>query len=95
MKFIMNYRKFIPRTISKKYFGLLGIFLILSLNFSSVVAISDLERVTISDSSLKNVFGVPIIDNINTNQQIQISTDIQNNQEKSQDFFIYCSNQKQ
>jgi len=46
----------------------------------------DLEQIIISDSSLKNAFGAPIIDNINTNQHIQISTNIKNNQERSQDF---------
>jgi len=65
---------------------MLGIFLIFFLSFPSISATSDLERVTISDSSLKNDFSSPIVDNINTYQQIQISTDIKNNQEKSQDF---------
>ena len=66
--------------------GLLGLFLIFSLNFPPILAISDLEQIIISDSSLKNNFGSPIVDNINIYQQIQISTDIKNNQEKSQDF---------
>ena len=35
---------------------------------------------------LENAFGQPIIDNVNVNQQIQISADIINNQEKSQNF---------
>ena len=82
----MNYRKCIQHIMLKKYIGMLGILLIFSLNFPSIFTISDLERVTISDSSLKNNFSSPIVDNININQQIQISTDIKNNQEKSQDF---------
>jgi hypothetical protein len=72
--------------MTKNHSGLLGIFLIFSLSFSPVFAISNLEPVTINDSLLKNIFGVPIVDNINTSQQIQISTDIKNNQERSQDF---------
>ena len=70
----------------KKYLGLLGVFLILSTSFPSTFATSDLELITISNSSLENAFGAPIIDNINTNQHIQISTDIKNNQEISQNF---------
>jgi hypothetical protein len=72
--------------MSKKCIGVLGLFLIFSLGFTPIFATSDLEPVTMSDSSLKNSFGSPIIDNININQHIQISTDIKNNQEKSQDF---------
>jgi hypothetical protein len=72
--------------MSKKCIGVLGLFLIFSLGFTPIFATLDLEPVTMSDSSLKNSFGSPIIDNININQHIQISTDIKNNQEKSQDF---------
>ncbi len=35
---------------------------------------------------MENAFSAPIIDNINVNHQIQISVDITNNQEKSQNF---------
>jgi len=72
--------------ITKKHIVLFASFLIFYVNFYPVFAITDLEPITINDSLLKNTFGVPILDNINTNQQIQISTDIKNNQEKSQDF---------
>jgi len=70
----------------KQYIGLFGIFLIFSLNFSPIFAISELERVTIYDSSVENAFGTPIGDNINTNHQIQISSKIKNNQDESQNF---------
>lgn len=72
--------------MTRNHIGLFGIFLIFSLNFSPLFAISDLEPVTINNSLLKNTFGIQIVDNINTNQQVQISTDIKNNQEKPQDF---------
>ena len=49
-------------------------------------ALTELERSSIEDPRLENVFEAPIIDNVNVNQQIQISSDITNHQEKSQDF---------
>ena len=49
-------------------------------------AVTELERATIENPRLENAFGVPIIDNVNVHQQIQISSDITNNQMKSQTF---------
>ena len=49
-------------------------------------AVTELERATIEDPRLENAFGIPIIDNVNVHQQIQISSDITNNQMKSQTF---------
>jgi len=60
--------------------------LIMTLNFSSAFALTELERVSISDPKLVNAFGVPLGNNVNVDQQIQISADIINNQEKSQTF---------
>ena len=57
--------------------------------FSSIYyawAMSDLERVDISNVRLVNAFGSPVSDLVNVNQQVQISADIKNNQEKSQKF---------
>ncbi|MCV0410060.1 MAG: hypothetical protein K5783_04320 [Nitrosopumilus sp.] len=54
--------------------------------FSSAFALSELERATMNDPRLENAFGQPVDDNVNVNQQIQISADIINNQEKSQNF---------
>lgn len=59
--------------------------ILFSANYSSW-AITDLERVEISDVRLVNAFGLPVSKLINVNQQIQISADITNNQEKSQKF---------
>ena len=66
--------------------GLLTISILLTINFVPGFALTDLERTTISNPRLENSFGSTIIDNINVNQQIQISADIINNQEKSQNF---------
>ncbi len=65
---------------------LLGILLVLSISFVPTFALTGLERTTIGDPRLENSFGVPIVDNVNVNHQIQISADITNNQEKSQNF---------
>lgn len=54
--------------------------------FSSAFALNELERATMNDPRLENAFGQPVDDNVNVNQQIQISADITNNQEKSQNF---------
>ncbi len=59
---------------------------VLSISITPAFALSELQRATISDPRLENAFSAPIIDNINVNHQIQISVDITNNQEKSQNF---------
>jgi len=51
-----------------------------------VFALTDLERATIENPKLVNAFGEPVGNNVNVDQQIQISADITNNQEKSQKF---------
>jgi len=67
-----------------KVFGL--IVLVLSISFVPVFALTELQRATTSDPRLENAFGSPVVDNVNVNQQIQISADITNIQEKSQNF---------
>jgi len=69
-----------------KIIGLLGILLILSISFTPAFALTELQRVTTSDPRLENASGAQIVDNVNVNQQIQISADITNNQKKSQNF---------
>jgi hypothetical protein len=49
-------------------------------------ALTELERSSIEDPRLENAFEAPIVDNVNVNQQIQISSDITNHQKKSQNF---------
>ena len=51
-----------------------------------VFALMDLERASIENPKLVNAFGDPVGNNVNVDQQIQISADITNNQEKSQKF---------
>ena len=57
-----------------------------SVSIIPAFAVTELERATIEDPRLENAFGIPIIDNVNVHQQIQISSDITNNQMKSQTF---------
>ena len=49
-------------------------------------AASSLDRVDIANPRLVNAFGVKMSDQINVNQNVQISADIKNNQDKSQKF---------
>ena len=63
-----------------------SVLLILSIGFTPAFALNELQRTTIENPRLENAFGVVISDNINVNQQVQISADITNNQEKSQSF---------
>jgi hypothetical protein len=63
---------------------LLTIVIITSVN--PVFALNELERTSIENPRLENAFEVPVMDNVNRNQQIQISSDIINHQEKSQNF---------
>ena len=49
-------------------------------------ALTELERSSIENPRLENAFEAPIVDNVNVNQQIQISSDITNHQKKSQSF---------
>jgi len=72
--------------VLSKVIGLLGISLVLSISLTSALALTELQRATISDPRLVNTFDVPIGNNVIVNQQIQISADITNNQEKSQKF---------
>ena len=65
---------------------MLVILLGITISLTPVFALTELERTTISDPRLENAFGAHIVDNVNVNQQIQISADITNNQEKSQNF---------
>ncbi len=69
-----------------KVIGLLGISLVLSISFTTAFALTELQRATISDPRLETAFGIPIGNNVNVDQQFQISADITNNQEKSQNF---------
>ena len=60
--------------------------LIITVSFFPVFALTELERVSIADPILVNAFGIPLGNNVNVDQQIQISADITNNQKISQTF---------
>ena len=49
-------------------------------------ALEPLERAPVSSPSLVNAFGNRVIEHLNVNQQVQITADIRNNQNVSQDF---------
>lgn len=63
---------------------LIGVVLTASIN--QVFATTQLERIDIVNPRLVNSIGSTVSDQVNVNQQVQISADIKNNQEKSQKF---------
>jgi len=72
--------------VSKISWGVLVMVMAISISTIPAFAVTELERATIEEPRLENAFGIPIIDNVNVHQQIQISSDITNNQMKSQTF---------
>jgi hypothetical protein len=66
--------------------GLLVILVIIASGISSASALTELERASIVEPRLVNAFGSPVGNSINVDQQVQISADVINNQEKSQNF---------
>lgn len=69
-----------------KSIGLFTILIIIVSGFTPAFALTELERASIVDPRLVNAFGSPIGNLINVDQQVQISADVINNQEKSQIF---------
>ncbi len=69
-----------------KGIGVLVVILVISISFTPVFALTELERATVSDPRIVNAFGASIGSLVDVNQQIQISSDIMNEQEKSQKF---------
>ena len=73
--------------VSSKNTWAAGVLLLIIVGLSTpAFALTELQRATINDPRLENAFGVPIVDNVNVNQQVQISADITNHQEKTQNF---------
>ncbi|MFB5620471.1 MAG: hypothetical protein ACE5RC_05005 [Nitrosopumilus sp.] len=68
-----------------KGIGLLALLIIVA-SITPAFALTELERASIGDPKLVNAFGAPIGNKINVDQQIQIASDITNNQEESQKF---------
>jgi hypothetical protein len=71
--------------VSSKNF-IIVLVIILTVSFFPAFALTELERVSIVDPKLVNAFRISLGNNVNVDQQIQISADIINNQEKSQTF---------
>ena len=79
-------KKIVQDIVNGKVIGLLVILFVFSISFVPAFALDELERASISNPKLVNAFGLPIGNNVNVDQQIQISADITNNQDKSQNF---------
>jgi len=77
-------KKIVQNSVLSKGIVVLGVLLVLSIGLIPAFALTELQRVTISDPRLENAFGSHVGNNLNVEQQIQISADITNNQEKSQ-----------
>jgi len=72
--------------VLSKGIAVLGMLLVLSISLTPAFALNELQRATISDPRLETFGGGSIESDVNVDQQIQISADITNNQEKSQNF---------
>jgi len=79
-------KKIVQDIVNGKVIGLIVILFVFSISFVPAFASEELERASISNPKLVNAFGLPIGNNVNVDQQIQISADITNNQDKSQSF---------
>ena len=58
--------------------------LVMTANITPAFALTELEKASINDPQLVNAFGTPLGNSINIDQQVQISADVVNNQEKPQ-----------
>lgn len=63
-----------------------SILLMFTVFINPAFAIEPLDRVDITNSRLVNSFGAKISEQINVNQQVQITADVKNNQDKAQTF---------
>lgn len=70
----------------KKSAVVIAVLFVFTISFTPIFVAGESQKVTISDPRLENAFGGAVGDNVNVYQQIQISADITNNQEKSQTF---------
>ena len=66
--------------------AIFGIILVFTILINPAFAITQLDRVDITNPRLVDAFDKPLSKQVNVNQQVQISADIKNNQEKVQDF---------
>jgi hypothetical protein len=63
-----------------------GICVLVLISMPHAFAIDGINRVELKNARLVNAFGETSAQNINTNQQVQISADVTNRQDKNQDF---------
>lgn len=63
-----------------------GICVLVLISTPHAFAIDGIHRVELKNARLVNAFGEASAQNINTNQQVQISADVTNKQDKNQDF---------
>ena len=66
----------------------IGLFtiLVITIGITPVFGLTELERASIEEPKLVNSFGAPVGNNVNVDQQIQIASDITNNQLTTQKF---------
>jgi hypothetical protein len=63
-----------------------GICVLVLISAPHAFAVDGIHRVELKNARLVNAFGEASAQNINTNQQVQISADVTNKQDKNQDF---------
>lgn len=63
-----------------------GIFVLVLVSTPHAFALDGTHRAELKNARLVNAFGATTPENINTNQQVQISADITNKQDKNQEF---------
>jgi len=68
-----------------KGIGLVSVLIVMA-SITPAFALTELERASIEDPRLVNAFGSSLGNSISVGQQVQVASDITNNQEKSQDF---------
>lgn len=70
----------------KQIFSIFAVLMIFIILFNPVFATTQLEKMNISNVRLVDASNNKLPNQINVNQQVQISADVKNNQEKNQNF---------
>jgi hypothetical protein len=69
-----------------KAITLFSIFLLIFVTVQNVSALEGTQRVELKNPRLVNTFGEQVSQNVNTYQQVQVYTDVSNNQDVKQNF---------
>jgi len=80
----MSFFQVLQKQLLQNHIAIVGLILASLIFIAPAYAVAELKRVSLSDPRLENAFGEHVIENVNVHHQIQISTDIQNYQNKSQ-----------